>query len=66
MEDIIDQFMTEAETQLEIKFLKSQVGGPKLTDEEMTRLNKKRVEDWEAIKKMIEDTPPVLGNSIEK
>lgn len=65
MEDIIDQFMTEAETQLEIKFLKSQVGGPKLTDEEMTRLNKKRVEDWEAIKKMIEDTPPVLGNSIE-
>lgn len=66
MEDVIDQFMTEAETQLEIKFLKSQVGGPKLTDEEMLRLNKKRAEDWEAIKKMIENTPPISSNSIHK
>lgn len=45
-------------TQLEIKYLKSQIGGTKLTEEEMTLLVKNREEDWAAISKMIDATPP--------
>ncbi len=52
-------FMTKAETQLEIKYIKSTVGGEKLTEEELVRLNEKRAKDWAAISKMIEATPPI-------
>jgi hypothetical protein len=56
---LVAPFMTKAETQLEIKYIKSQVGGEKLTDEEMTKLRNKRAKDWEAIAKMIEAAPPI-------